>query len=168
MAQRAKITMSRFASGVVVRVVGAGTIAESPLVYASAEKILRDAEQRVVIDLSACTYVDSTFLGGLVGLFRRHGGSGDRFAIFAPEPLRRPLFGVSRLDTILPFAEEEPVTFDEGIPVDMQLPTSPEELARHVADCHRRLSEVGGPEAKEFARVADAITAEAERKLGTE
>lgn len=168
MGQRAKITMSRSASGVVIRVVGAGTIAESPLVHAFAEQTLRDPEQRVVIDLSAVTYVDSTFLGGLVGLFRRHGGSGARFAIFAPEPLRRPLFGVSRLDTILPFVDEEPVTFDEGISVDVQLPTSADDLARHVADCHRRLAEIGGPEAKEFARVADAITAEVEGKLGTE
>ncbi len=168
MAQRAKITMSCFATGVVIRVTGAGTIAESPLVHAFAEQILRDADQRVVIDLAACTYVDSTFLGGLIGLFRRHGGSGTRFAIFAPEPLSRPLFGVSRLDTILPFVDEEPVTLAEGISVDVQLPTSADDLARYVAECHRRLAEIGGPEAQEFSRVADAITAEVEGKLGTE
>src|SRR5262245_35995626 len=102
MAQRATMTVASSTSGVVVRVEGAGTMSESPLVHGFAEQALRDGERHVVIDLAECAYVDSTFLGGLVSLFRRY-GAGGRFAIHAPEPRRRTLFGVSRLDKILPF-----------------------------------------------------------------
>ncbi len=163
MAERGKITVVRFASGVVIRVEGAGTMSESPVLHAFADEVLRDRGQRVIVELAACTYMDSTFLGGLVGLFKRHGaGAENRFAIFAPEPLRRSLFGVSRLDTILPFVDELPVSVsaEQGMPLDTQAVTSRDELARYIVECHRRLAELGGPEAQDFARVADAIAAE--------
>jgi anti-sigma B factor antagonist len=191
MAQRATIavsgTVSGTASWVVIRVAGAGTIVESPVVSAFAEKVLAGGTERVIVDLADCTYLDSTVLGGLVGLFRRNGA--ERFAIYAPDPLRRSLFGVSRLDTILPFADELPASSDgaptrvveiEARPAPMApgsppvpgLPGSPgssdDELARYVADCHRRLAELGGPEAQEFARVADAIAAEAHAGTGAD
>lgn len=160
MAQRAKITVSRTDSVVVIRVGGAGTIAESPVVNAFANKVLGDPSQRVIIHLASCTYMDSTFLGGLVGLFRRNGA--DRFAIFVPEPLRRSLFGVSRLDTFLPFTDDLPES-TEVTPLEVQAPVAGDELARYIADCHRRLAELGGPDAQEYGRVADAIAADVDR-----
>ena len=162
MAQRAKLTVSRSASGVVIHVAGAGTISESPVVHAFADQMLADHGQRVTIHLASCTYMDSTFLGGLVSLFRRHGTSG-RFAIFAPEPERRVLFGVSRLDTILPFVDDLPPASADVQSLEINALASSDELARYVADCHRRLAELGGAEAAEFARVADALGAELER-----
>jgi anti-sigma B factor antagonist len=161
MAERAKILVARFATGVVIRVEGAGTIGESPVVNAFAEEVLRDRGQRVIVDLTACTYMDSTFLGGLVGLFKRYAaGGGARFAIFAPEPQRRALFGVSRLDTILPFVDAIPVSAETGVPLEAPAATSRDDLARYIIECHRRLAEIGGPEAQDFARVADAIAAQ--------
>jgi anti-sigma B factor antagonist len=161
MAERGKITVVRFASGVIIRVEGSGTMSESPVLHAFAEEVLRDRGQQVIVELAACTYMDSTFLGGLVGLFKRYGvGGGNRFAIFAPEPRRRSLFGVSRLDTILPFVDEVPVSAEEGMPLEAEALTSRDELARYIVECHRRLAEIGGPEAQDFARVADAIAAE--------
>jgi len=162
MAQRAKITVSRSASGVVIQVSGAGTLSESPVVHAFADQVLGDRGQRVTIHLASCTYMDSTFLGGLVSLFRRHGASG-RFAIFAPEPERRSLFGVSRLDTILPFVDDAPAASADVQPLEINPPASSEDMARYVADCHRLLAELGGAEAQEFARVADALAADLER-----
>src|SRR5688500_17180304 len=119
MPERAKITVARFANGVSVQVTGAGTMLESPMVNAFAEEVMRDRSQRVIVDLAGCTYLDSTFLGGLVSLLKRHGRQeatgpgGLRFAIHAPAPQRRALFSVSRLDTILPFIDELPALADE-------------------------------------------------------
>lgn len=161
MAQRVKITVARFSSGVTIRVEGPGTVGESPVVHAFAEKVLSEPGQRVILDLGSCTYMDSTFLGGLIGLFKRdRQGQGDRFAIFAPEPQRRVLFGASRLDKVLPFVSELPSALDAGMPLDAQGPLSREELARYIIDCHRRLAEIGGPEAQDYARVADEIASE--------
>jgi hypothetical protein len=178
MQERAKIMVARFADGVSVHLEGAGTMAESPLVNAFAEEVMRDRTQRVIVDLAGCTYLDSTFLGGLVSLLKRHGrpqngnsdGDGDslipatatgpRFAIYAPAPQRRTLFGVSRLDTILPFVDEVPPLQDETLPLETQGPANRDELATYIVECHRRLAELGGAEAGEFAQVAEALAGE--------
>src|SRR4051794_40047425 len=49
MGERAKITVARFASGVVIRVEGAGTMGESAVLNAFAEEVLRDRGQRIIV-----------------------------------------------------------------------------------------------------------------------
>jgi anti-sigma B factor antagonist len=177
MGERARISVARFAEGVTVRVDGPGTMSESPVVHAFAEKVLDQPSQRVVVDLSACTYLDSTFLGGLVSLYKRHvaGAAQEeskdrseeapvRFAIHAPAEKRRLLFSVSRLDQLLPFVEQLPAGSPTGPEGDLALDVEPhasrEELARYVVECHRRLAELGGAEARDFGQVADALEKE--------
>jgi anti-anti-sigma factor len=159
MSERAKITVARFAQGVVVKVDGAGTMTESPLVYAFAEEILKAPGQQVIVNLSGCSYLDSTFLGGLVGLLKRHGGEPGRFAIHAPPPRRQNLFGVSRLDKILPFVETLPPV-EADLPLEARSQMSRDELGQYIVDCHRRLAELGGEQAQDFGRVADALAGE--------
>lgn len=158
---RSKLTVARFDRGVCLRVKGAGTMVESPVLHAFAERVLSAPEGNVVVDLGGCTYVDSTFLGGLVSLYKRHGNSGpDRFSIYAPPPTRQTLFGTSRLDRVFPFVEELPMTGVDSLPLEAQSSTSREELGHYVVECHRRLAELGGPDAEAFGRVADAIAEE--------
>jgi anti-sigma B factor antagonist len=161
MSERAKITVARFAQGVSVQVDGAGTMAESPVVHAFAEEILKTTTQQVIVNLSGCSYLDSTFLGGLVGLLKRHGGEPGRFAIFAPAPRRQSLFGVSRLDKILPFVDELPPV-EADLPLEARTQMSRDELGRYIVDCHRRLAELGGEQAEDFGRVADVLSGELE------
>lgn len=158
MAERAKITVARFADGVAVQVDGAGTMSESPVVYAFAEETLRASGQRVIVNLADCTYLDSTFLGGLVGLLKRHGAAG-RFAIHAPPPKRQDLFGISRLDKVLPFVDALPPT-EATVPLEARAQLSRDELGAYIVECHRRLAELGGDQADDFGRVADALAGE--------
>jgi anti-sigma B factor antagonist len=167
MGERAKVSVARFPEGVIVRVRGPGTMTESRLVHAFAEQVLNDQSQRVVIDLASCSYLDSTFLGGLVSLHKRHGAgvagpqastAEGRFFIHAPAEQRRLLFSVSRLDQLLPFAEKlPPAQGEENLTLEVDPYASREELTRYIADCHRRLAELGGAEAQDFGRVADAL-----------
>ena len=161
MSERAKITVARFTQGVAVQVDGAGTMSESPVVYAFAEEILKTTDQQVIVNLAACTYLDSTFLGGLVGLLKRHGGEPGRFAIYAPPPRRQSLFGVSRLDKILPFVDVLPPV-EADFPLEARTQMSRDELGRYIVDCHRRLAELGGEQAQDFGRVAEALAGELE------
>jgi anti-anti-sigma regulatory factor len=156
MQERAKIMVARFADGVSVHLEGAGTMAESPLVNAFAEEVMRDRTQRVIVDLAGCTYLDSTFLGGLVSLMKRHGEQ--RFAIYAPADQRRLLFSVSRLDQLLPFVTDPPpAAGEQDLSLEVVPHASKEELGQYIVDCHRRLAELGGAEAQDFSRVADAL-----------
>ena len=161
MSERAKITVARFAQGVAVQVDGAGTMSESPVVYAFAEEILKTTAQQVIVNLAACTYLDSTFLGGLVGLLKRHGGQPGRFTIYAPAPKRQSLFGVSRLDQVLPFVDTLP-PMEADLPLEARTQMDRDELGRYIVDCHRRLAELGGEQAQEFGRVAEALAGELE------
>jgi hypothetical protein len=185
MGERAKISVARFPEGVTVRVEGPGTMSESRVVHAFAEKVLTEPPpeprkehnkeqqtQRVIIDLAACTYLDSTFLGGLVSLLKRHGGGtpggrtgeeagNGRFAIFAPAEKRRLLFSVSRLDQLLPFVSDLPATSGaRDLSLEALPNASKEELGRYIVECHRRLAELGGAEAQAFGGVADALESE--------
>jgi anti-sigma B factor antagonist len=159
-----RITVARFDQGYCLRVEGAGTMSESPVIHAFAERVLSGPDGQVIIDLGACTYVDSTFLGGLVSLFKRHGKTKsdgpERFAIFAPASIRQSLFGTSRLDRVFPFVDELPLTGVESLPLEAQTTTSREELGHYIVECHRRLAELGGPDAEAFGRVADALSDE--------
>jgi anti-sigma B factor antagonist len=164
MGERAKISVARFAEGVTVRVEGPGTMSESRVVHAFAEQVLTENDQRVLVDLSSCSYLDSTFLGGLVSLHKRHGGreeSERRFSIYAPAEQRRQLFSVSRLDQLLPFAEQLPAgQGEQDLSLQVEPYASKEDLARYVVECHRRLAELGGDEAPAFRGVADALESE--------
>jgi hypothetical protein len=182
MGGRAVITVARFSEGVTLRVQGPGTMSESRVVHAFAEQVLGDASKRVVFDLSVCSYVDSTFLGGLVSLYKRYvagtpsasGGKSDRsgegesagrFAIYAPAEQRRLLFSVSRLDELLPFLDALPAADGaHDLSLEVVPDASRDDLARYIVDCHRRLAELGGAEAQAFGRVADALEIELHNK----
>lgn len=161
MSDRSRISVARFDRGVCIRVEGVGTVAESPVMHAFAERMLAEPLGSVIIDLGGCTYVDSTFLGGLVSLYKRHVSEPGRFAIFTTSPARQMLFGTSRLDRVLPFVEELPVMGNECLPLEAHILTaSRDDLGHYVVECHRRLAEMGGPDAESFGRVADAIADE--------
>jgi hypothetical protein len=191
MGERAKISVARFADGVTVRVQGPGTMSESRVVHAFAEQALGENGKQVLIDLSGCSYLDSTFLGGLVSLHKRHSakdagrdaskdaaketgketgkeaGEG-RFAIYAPADQRRLLFSVSRLDQLLPFADQlPPAQGEQDLALEVEPYASKEDLARYVVECHRRLAELGGTEAQDFGRVADALENELRTPAGS-
>jgi anti-anti-sigma regulatory factor len=164
MSNSPRITVARFDRGYCLRIEGAGTMSESPVMHAFAERVLSGPEGDVVVDLGACTYVDSTFLGGLVSLFKRHGSRSpdrpERFVIYAPAATRQNLFGTSRLDRVFPFVDQLPLTGVECLPLDAQTTATREELGHYIVECHRRLAELGGPEAEAFGRVADALADE--------
>ncbi|HEY0715783.1 MAG TPA: STAS domain-containing protein [Polyangia bacterium] len=168
MPDRSRISVARYDRGVCIRVEGAGTVAESPVMHAFAERVLANGRGNVIIDLGACNYLDSTFLGGLVSLFKREAANGGRFAIYAPAPARQSLFSTSRLDRVFPFVDELPAVGGECLPLEAHIATSRDDLGQYVVECHRRLAELGGPEAETFGRVADAIANEITTRRGSQ
>jgi anti-sigma B factor antagonist len=138
---------------------GRGTLLESPAVRELVEHVLADPTARVIIDLSRCTYVDSTFLGMLVGLHKRYGAPPSRYAIAASPETRRALFSVSRLDSVLCFVPAAPEYSGQTSTLAAS-PAAGEALGRHVLESHRALAQLGGAEAEGFRGVAEALAAE--------
>jgi hypothetical protein len=124
------------------------------------DDILHAGESSVAVDLTTCTYLDSTFLGCLVRL-QRHSGDvrSDALVIVAPPDTRSRLFQTKQIEQVLHFVDSgvEP----EGQTVEVALPeTARQEFGRHVAEAHRALAELGGSQAKVFEQVAKQIEEE--------
>lgn len=152
------IEIDRIDSGYLFRVAGTGTLRESPAVRDFVCGAIEDGVF-VVMDLSACERLDSTFLGCLVVLHRRgerHGGS---FRLYADAETRQRLFGSSKLDQLLSFVESTPES--RGTPVALRVtPLERKEFGTHLLECHRRLAELGGPSAETFRRIVDQLQKE--------
>jgi anti-anti-sigma factor len=98
------LRVGRTASGFLVQVAGRGTLQVSPALQEFAVQSLdREYEPgRVVVDLSHCDYLDSTFLGCLVNLHRRYNQTPPhRFQVAAPRDQCRKLLGLSHLHELL-------------------------------------------------------------------
>src|ERR1019366_6085353 len=63
-----KILVARSADLGFVKVVGRGSFQNSGCLKAFYQQLLKEGVMRFVVDLDACTYLDSTFLGILLGL----------------------------------------------------------------------------------------------------
>jgi anti-anti-sigma regulatory factor len=135
---------------------------ESPAVQAFAVQVLDEPGRPALdIDLSACEYLDSTFLGGLLGLYRRFQGAGkaERFAITGPAEVLHRLLGPTRLESILPLQAECPERLGEEVGIPPQVLDS-EAYGRHILESHRRLAELGGANAAVFGPIADQMARE--------
>jgi anti-anti-sigma regulatory factor len=78
MVEMSKILVARSADLGFIKVVGRGSFQNSSCLKAFYQQLLKDGVRRFVVDLEACTYLDSTFLGILLGLGLklREAGSG--------------------------------------------------------------------------------------------
>ena len=180
MATASAVHVARTDQGCCVRIEGRGTMKESPAVQEFVSRTLGPSGAAsagaaragaVTVDLSGCEYLDSTFLGCLLGLYKQYGGEGARegsgssastpFAVAAPPERLAKLFGPTRLDRLLRAEKEAPHVAGEWVPLAIDQPTlDKRDLTQHVLDCHRRLAEVEGPQQAAFRRIAEQLERE--------
>ena len=155
------ITFGRTATGFIVRVGHHGTLRESRALVEFLGRI--EGPVHVDLDLSAVAYLDSTFLGSLMGLHKRinlaHRGT---FRVCGTLDALRRLMGKTRLDTVLILSEEipSPSTGEQSLPLEN---VDAAEMVAFIAEAHRRLAELGGPDSAAFARVAEQLEEESRR-----
>ena len=158
------LEIGRTEQGILFRVTGRGTMRESRLVARSAERYLESKGCTLTIDLSCCDYLDSTFLGCLVQLYKRFGPeAAQRYLVVAPEEKRERLLAPVHLDEVLPLADASPPLVGECQQIRLA-EIDARELGTHVMQCHRRLAELAGPNQETFRHVADQLA----RELGVD
>jgi anti-anti-sigma factor len=156
-----EIKACRTDGGYLIRVEGRGTMRESPAVREFAAQCLdQRRELTLSVDLSACEYLDSTFLGCLVGLYRRCQHEPQLHLNVCGDPgTRRRLLGATRLDTVFQCVEASPEPAGPWVPL-----SAPElekrDFGLHVLECHERLSELECPSAPAFKAVAEQLARE--------
>ncbi|MEZ6060069.1 MAG: STAS domain-containing protein [Planctomycetaceae bacterium] len=141
---------------VVVRITGHGTREHSPgFVEEVAAAVANAPDQTLVVDVEHCDYLDSTFLGCLVTLFRR---TEMRMSVCASERRKAHLFSSARIDRLIPVCDPQNVTFpSQWRSICDDSPDDDVELARQVVESHRSLAEIGGPNARVFRSVAEQL-----------
>ena len=155
----------RTASGVLVHVEGHGTLNESPALREFAVQSLQAqlGPSTVVVDLSRCDYLDSTFLGCLASLHRKYNPTvPHRFLVAASHDKSQRLLGPTHLDQLLDVKDVCPELI--GGTVDLTGPIlSTADLGRHVMQCHRLLAELGDPGRRRSGRSPISWPASSER-----
>lgn len=153
-----------------IRCEGKGSFLQSPALKECAEKRRELGESHFVIDLEACTGMDSTFMGLLAGLASRVSKVKGSVQIASPgERNQRSLedLGLDCLLEIAP-ADAEWVGKEEEIRSRLE-PFQPNRLpdarerARHVLDSHRTLAATSDDNAKRFETVLQVMAKEADR-----
>jgi anti-anti-sigma factor len=148
---------------VVVRVAGHATREHSPAFVTFISAIVKQSSgQRLVVDLGTCQFLDSTFLGCLVVLYRR---TQSHMCLCATEPQREQLFSSARIDRLIPVLQPGLVaspTDWQDIRIDHGC--DDEDLVRNVAVAHRCLTDIEGPNADLYRDVADQLESELESR----
>jgi anti-anti-sigma regulatory factor len=165
-AVESKLKVARTADGYRLRMEGRGTMRESRAAHAFAMRCLPESSARVVFDLSACDYLDSTFQGCLLELQRSFGrGSTSRFAVANPSEKVRKLLGAAHVDRFINITTDAPKPVCEEVVVPAETLDS-QDMMQHMMECHRHLADCGGPQQAAFQKIADTMAAELERKRG--
>ncbi len=160
MSTPSRLTVGRTSTGFLIALEGRGTLFQSPVFQELVERCLGEEKSKVVVTLCHCEYLDSTFLGCLVSLHRKHNTTGYvRLEIDAPPKQRSGLLHHVNLDSYLAFADSTPNLVGEPVEVELTTPDR-EDIGKHVEQAHRHLAELGGAEAAKFERIAQLIAGE--------
>jgi anti-anti-sigma regulatory factor len=159
-----------------IRLEGKGSFVNSPAVKAFGEGRIAAGETRVVVDLAACTGMDSTFMGTLAGMAARLSAlEGGSLQIAEPgERNRRSLedLGLDFLMEIDPPAVEWRGKVDV-IRGGLHAPQAPGGLdriqrSRHVLEAHQALFDMNDKNASSFAGVVTQLEDELAGKSAKE
>lgn len=166
------ILFGRFDTFLWIRCQGRGTFVNSPVIKQIAEPYIEEGGHTVVIDLEACTGIDSTFMGTLAGLARRLMPIGGSVQIATPTDRARAALESLGLDALLDI--EPPSTDWRGKTEEIRKNLNGSEdsakrlqgieQARHVLDSHLTLSELSEDNANKFKGVTETLKDEIERQ----
>jgi anti-sigma B factor antagonist len=153
-----------------IRCVGKGSFLTSPIMKSFGDERIAHGERCLVVDLGACTGMDSTFMGTLAGLAARLSVAENGVLQVADpgERNRRSLedLGLDFLIEIDPPAADWRGRVDE---VRMNLKpcrggADQGSQARHVLEAHQVLSQTNDSNARKFATVVDLLEEELAEK----
>lgn len=166
MSQTSILNVASTLTGYCLRIEGRGTMRESHSAVGFTAGPLSQPGATLVVDLSACDYLDSTFLGCLVDMQRRAGRSEvPRFLVSVPAEKVKKLLSPTKLDLVLKTTAEPPAVIGDYVALPAADAGSPE-LMRHVMECHRLLAETGAPQKAAFTAIANGIERELKGKSG--
>lgn len=159
-----RMQVAESAEAIVVRIDGPATMAIGPNFSALCEHYRDDRRRPILVDLSGCEWLDSTFAGCLLSQsVRSRGDQAASFTLVAASPGCRDALdklGVTQLlldeNATLP----SHITFEPVTPETF----SPDRVAQTIVDAHDRLADVSEANQRTFGTLAAAFRADLKRK----
>jgi anti-sigma B factor antagonist len=147
-----------------IRCVGKGSFMTSPLLKDCAEQRLAQGEKYLVVDLEACTGMDSTFMGLLAGLSARIMKNAGAVQVTAANERNQRSLEDLGLDCLLdinpesaPWKGKEQEIRSKLSPVIADSPLDSRERAKQVLDAHKTLASTSEENAKRFSSVVTLL-----------
>ncbi len=137
---------------------GKGTFMSSPAVKEVAEERVKDGSERVVIDLGACTGMDSTFMGMLAGLAKiLKKKQGDLLVVGASEKSKRSLEELG-LNALMEIQGEDYQNL-ASIRHSYEAVSKKSEPGKedHILECHENLCEADSKNENTFKSVLEVL-----------
>ncbi len=157
---RSQVWGCRTRTGYLIRVEGHGTMRESHAVHRFIAGALTDDAMTLSIDLNDAQFLDSTFLGCLVGLQKQWGPQKPGcFRIVATAEKVKALLLPCRIHTVFTITNDADEVLGECVAITSGV-MEPKDLGRHIMECHRQLAEIDGPDQDAFRRIADQLARE--------
>ncbi len=154
-----------------IRCEGKGSFLTSPPLKDYAESRITSGERCLVIDLAACTGMDSTFMGTLAGLSTRLQPSEGKVQVAGVNERNRRSLEDLGLDFLLEIDPQDAVWQPSIDSIRHSLSPSVSsgfsginDRARHVLEAHKVLSSASEENAKKFAGVVSLLEAEVAAK----
>ena len=91
-------SLERLDSGIVVRLGGDVDMHTSPELHQTLVELCAEKPQRLVLDLSAVDYLDSSGVGSLVEIYRRTMKEGGRLVLVSPSARVNGVLEITKLD----------------------------------------------------------------------
>ena len=159
MSDLSEINVLRTDTGFLVRVDGRATLHQSPSLQRFAETCLMSDRCDLVVDLQSCSYIDSTFAGCLICIYKQYKSKPSEFKIVASQERVQALLHNLQLHKYFPLAPLAPKS--HGDPVLLtQSDKDAKDFADHVLQCHRELCEIEGPQQEIFRQLVAQIECE--------
>jgi len=157
-----EIKVGRTKQGLVIKVLGGGTVASSSSVRQFLATAFDRGVKKTIFDLSECDYVDSTFMGVLVWAARLAAScpEGSAKVVGARAQVRDTLHAM-KLELVLDISEEPP---GEHLRLrDLPRVKGPPEPG-FIYEAHRELARISPENRKRFARLLEILEAEIGRQ----
>ncbi len=95
------VSVVEVGSQVVVAVRGEIDVETAPRVWTCLEEVIPSAEERLVLDLTETTFIDSTALSVFVRAFKRLRHAGADLVLRSPSRTARKIFTITGLDKVM-------------------------------------------------------------------
>ena len=159
-----RMLVAESADVIVVRIDGPATMAIGPSFSALCEHYRDERHRPILVDLSGCEWLDSTFAGCLLSQsVRSRSDQAANFTLVAASPgCRDALDKLGVTEMLLDESATLPsqITFEPVSPETF----SPDRVAETVVDAHDRLAAVNEANQRTFGTLAAAFRADLERK----